>query len=87
MKSLLSATLLLSAVALSSCQSGDVGARSDYKDASFDPLRPQILDRAKFLRTLDPKLTEEESVMQASRDLSAERSREIKRRKAKEEHR
>jgi hypothetical protein len=84
MKHAIGTALLLSAVALTSCQSGDVGKRSDYSDASFDPLRNKIIERAKFLRASDPQMTEEESMRQASQDLSAERRREDKKREAKE---
>lgn len=64
---------------LASCQSGSTAARSDYSDQSFDPLAPQIQDRAKYLRSLDPKLSQAAAIAQASADLRREKEMEKKR--------
>ena len=49
--------------------------RRDYSDAAFDPLAPKIRDRAKFLRSLDPELTEAEATSRARRDFQREQNR------------
>src|SRR5687767_10860846 len=58
---------------LASCQSGNTAARSDYSDKLFDPLAPRIQDRAKYLRSLDPRLSQAEAISKASADLRREK--------------
>ena len=84
MKAALLITLSAIAITFSACQSGDVGNRTDYSDPAFDPLKTQIADRAKYLRALNPNLSEQDAIAQATHDLASERKDERKERKARE---
>lgn len=70
--------ILLAVVLSSGCQSGDTTARRDYSDSHFDTLQPKIVARAKYLRSLDPTLTQEQAMARASLDFDAERRKEKK---------
>ena len=83
MKLLSGSVLALMVFARVSCQSGTVGARADYSDASYDELRQKINDRAKVLRSLDPELTESDAIAQASREFDHERAQLRKEKKQK----
>jgi hypothetical protein len=85
MKAALNITLAAVAIFSAACQSGDIGKRSDYSDPAFDPTNTQIADRAKYLRALDPNLSEQEAQARATRDLAAERKAEREKIKTREE--
>lgn len=74
--------LAFACLLLAGCQSGDLRSRTDFSDASFDTLSSRVNDRASYLMNLDPNLTKEQALSQASVDLGAERRKERKRQRA-----
>jgi hypothetical protein len=83
MKYTLRSLFVFATLSLAACHSGNPGSRTDYSAPSFDPLQQRIADRAKVIRSLNPKLTEAESINDASMEFSAERLEQAKRNRAK----
>lgn len=71
------------ALTFMSCQSGDRGSRTGHSDDS--PLEQAVVERAKFLKNLNPSLTEEKALFQAAAEVGSARWQEAKKLKAKED--